>query len=482
VTKKKKRGKGSSKKSSPTSVRPLKHSPVEQPEQSAPAARSEEAAAEAKAPKSKAGAGKPKAKSKGKNEPKEKAARTNGKGRQASKKERRQEELAPTSSAPSHIDIEDVDDLAEEAPELGIGSRMIPPHMSWSDPLDSMPPASPIRGDVAEQIKSLEARLDGLIRTSTARGQTEGEETPDESAEEPRAVPARVKSPEPKAAGADELSATPYFEKQWGRKSLTSRSEEVDDFGLDPAYESKVRPVAEFLYRRYFRVKTTGIENLPSSGRCIIVANHSGTLPLDGLMLRTAMQLERGGSSELRWLAEDFLFYLPFAGVFMNRVGAVRACQENAERLLEKERMVAVFPEGVQGIKKLFRDRYRLQRFGRGGYIRLALRMRAPIIPCSIVGAEETNPLLYRVEYLAGLVGLPYIPVTPTFPFLGPLGLLPAPSRWRITFGEPVSLDHHGPEAADDHVLVGRLSDRVRGTIQSMLDSGVRDRRSVWFG
>jgi 1-acyl-sn-glycerol-3-phosphate acyltransferase len=481
VTKKKKRGKGSSKKSSPASVRPLAHSLGEPPERaSLLEARPEDSPEEAKATKSKRGAGKPK--TKGKNEPKAKAARANGKVEHAAKKQRRRGGFAPTSPTPANLDLEDADDLAEEAPELGMGSRMIPPHMSWSDPLDSMPPASPVRGDVAEQIKSLEARLDGLIRTSTARGPAEGEETDDDVTEGPRAISARVKSPEPPAAAADELSAMPYFEKQWGRKSLTSRSDEVDDFGLDPAYESKVRPVAEFLYRRYFRVKTTGIENLPNSGRCIIVANHSGTLPLDGLMLRTAMHLERGGASELRWLAEDFLFYLPFAGVFMNRVGAVRACQENAERLLEKERMVAVFPEGVQGIKKLFRDRYRLQRFGRGGYIRLALRMRAPIIPCSIVGAEETNPLLYRVEYLAGLVGLPYIPVTPTFPFLGPLGLLPAPSRWRITFGEPVSLDHHGPEAADDHVLVGRLSDRVRGTIQGMLDSGVRDRRSVWFG
>jgi 1-acyl-sn-glycerol-3-phosphate acyltransferase len=478
VTKKKKRGKGTSKKSSPASVRPLKHPLAGDP---APAAlgSATEASSEAKAPKAKRGASKGKSKAKGKNEPKEKSARANGKARPAGKKERQNGAATSTSAPPASLDLEDADDLAEEAPELGMGSRTIPPHMSWSDPLDSMPPASPMRGDVAEQIKSLEARLDGLIRTSTARGHVEGEEADEEL---PVAVPSRVKSPAAPAAGAEELSATPYFEKQWGRKSLTSRSEEVDDFGLDPAFESRVRPVAEFLYRRYFRVKTTGIENLPNSGRCIIVANHSGTLPLDGLMLRTAMQLERPGSPELRWLAEDFLFYLPFAGVFMNRVGAVRACQENAERLLEKERMVAVFPEGVQGIKKLFRDRYRLQRFGRGGYIRLALRMRAPIIPCSIVGGEETNPLLYRVEYLAGLVGLPYIPVTPTFPFLGPLGLLPAPSRWRITFGEPVSLDHHGPEAADDHVLVGRLSERVRGTIQSMLDTGVRDRRSVWFG
>jgi 1-acyl-sn-glycerol-3-phosphate acyltransferase len=166
----------------------------------------------------------------------------------------------------------------------------------------------------------------------------------------------------------------------------------------------------------------------------------------------------------------------------MNRVGAVRACQENAERLLGKESLVAVFPEGVQGIRKLFSERYQLQRFGRGGYIRLALRMQAPLIPCAIVGAEETNPLLFRLEYLASLMGLPYIPVTPTFPLLGPLGLVPAPSRWTIKFGEPVSLDGYGPQAAEDHVLVGRLSERVRSSIQAMLDNGVRERKSVWFG
>lgn len=470
MTKKKKRDKAA-KKSAPKSVRPLRRPIAEHPAEPNLDAPADDEAAKAAAPKSKRSG---KAKAKTKKDGAERPARANGKARA---KPREDAKL----SAPAALDLEDAEDLAEEAPELGIGSRMIPPHMSWSDPLDSMPPASPARGDVAEQIKSLEARLDGLIRNSAARA-VEVEETSDALHEAPRALPMSADREPTPAADADEISETPYFEKQWGRKSLTSRSEEVDDFGLDPAYESKVRPVAEFLYRRYFRVKTNGIENLPKGGRCIVVANHSGTLPLDGLMLRTALHLERGGARELRWLAEDFLFYLPFAGVFMNRVGAVRACQENAERLLEKEHLVAVFPEGVQGIKKLYRDRYQLQRFGRGGFIRLALRMRAPIVPCAIVGAEETNPLLYRVEYLAGLVGLPYIPVTPTFPFLGPLGLLPAPSRWRITFGEPVSLDHHGPEAADDHVLVGRLSDRVRGTIQSMLESGVRERRSVWFG
>jgi 1-acyl-sn-glycerol-3-phosphate acyltransferase len=289
-----------------------------------------------------------------------------------------------------------------------------------------------------------------------------------------------IEPPQPQPA--EDIAGSPFFEKQWGRESLRSRSEEVDDFGLDPEYEKRFRPIAEFLYRRYFRVRTEGLGNVPTSGRAIVVSNHSGTLPLDGLILRSAFRLEHPAARELRWLAEDFLFYLPFAGVFMNRVGAIRACQENAERLLAKESLVAVFPEGVQGIRKLFRERYRLQRFGRGGYIRLALRMRAPLIPCAIVGAEETNPLLYRIEYLASLFGLPYIPVTPTFPLLGPLGLVPAPSRWRIAFGEPISLDNYGPEAAEDHVLVGRLSERVRATIQGMLDKGVRERRSIWFG
>lgn len=383
--------------------------------------------------------------------------------------------LDPKASAES-LALDEDDTLLEEAPELGLGSRMVPPHIGWSDPLDSMPPASrPRGGDVAEQIRALEARLDGLIRAGVAVPPPE----PVPPQEALRLVPAER---EVAAAPVDNLAESPYFEQQWGRQGLRNRSEEVDDFGLDPAFESRFRPIAEFLYRRYFRVKTVGMTNVPADGRCIVVANHSGTLPLDGLMLRTAFRLEHPAARELRWLAEDFLFYLPFAGVFMNRVGAVRACQENAERLLGKDGLLAVFPEGVQGIRKLFAERYRLQRFGRGGYIRLALRMQAPIVPCAIVGAEETNPLLYRLEYLAGLVGLPYIPVTPTFPLLGPLGLVPAPSRWTLRFGEPISLDGYGPQAAEDHVLVGRLSERVRGAIQAMLDNGVRERKSIWFG
>jgi 1-acyl-sn-glycerol-3-phosphate acyltransferase len=259
-------------------------------------------------------------------------------------------------------------------------------------------------------------------------------------------------------------------------------ADEVDDFGYDPAYERKVLPFLELLYDRYFRVQAHGIEHVPAEGRCLLVANHSGTLPLDGLMLRLAVGREHPGHRGVRWLAEDGIFHFPFLGNMTNRVGAVRACQENAERLLENESLVAVFPEGQKGIGKLFRDRYRLQRFGRGGFVKLCLRTRTPMVPVAIVGGEETNPVLARVEYLTKALGIPYLPVTPTFPLLGPAGLLPAPTKWKIFFGEPIDLEGYAPASADDEILVGRLTERVRGAIQTMLDRAVAERRSVWFG
>lgn len=279
-----------------------------------------------------------------------------------------------------------------------------------------------------------------------------------------------------------DLLSSDYYLRQWGRLGMKNRSEEVDDFGLDPVYERQIQPLADFLYKRYFRVDAEGLDNVPSMGRCLVVANHSGTLPLDGFMLRTCVRLEHPSARDLRWLAEDFIYYLPFAGALMSRVGGVRACQENAERLLKKESLVAVFPEGVKGIGKLYRERYRLQRFGRGGFIRLCLRTGTPLVPCAVVGAEEGNPMLHRDELVSKLLGLPYLPVTPTFPWFGPLGLIPAPTKWRIQFGEMVRFDGYGPEAADDSVLVGRLADRVRAAIQQMLDTSLSRRKSVWFG
>jgi 1-acyl-sn-glycerol-3-phosphate acyltransferase len=384
-------------------------------------------------------------------------------------------------------DGDDLDALSADAPELGIGSRVVAPHVRFEErtALDSYRPAPAEAGDVEDQIRALEARLDGLIQGAVRDSSpfaSPGPLTPPSDGDvtvdfEPGEQSAEVIAVENTA----ELAESQYYVQKWGRKGLRSRAEEVDEFGLDRSFEARLRPVLDFVYRRYFRIQTEGLNNVPAEGRAVIVGNHSGSIPIDGLMLRTALRLDHPQARDLRWLAEDFLFYLPFAGVAMNRAGAVRACQENAERLLSRDGLIAVFPEGVQGIRKLFRDRYRLQRFGRGGYIRLCLRTRAPLIPCSIIGGEESSPLLYRFDTLADLLRIPYLPVTPTFPALGALGLLPAPTKWRIKFGEPIPFDNYGPEAADDDVLVGRLSERVRSTIQSMLENGLSKRRSVWF-
>jgi 1-acyl-sn-glycerol-3-phosphate acyltransferase len=355
---------------------------------------------------------------------------------------------------------------------------------------EARPAASPAsREHLEQQIKDLEARLDAMI----SRKKTPPSSLPPPPPAAMEAPPSR-RAPEPApsapkatetgpGATAKEVLSSDFYHRQWGRQSLRTRQEEVDEFGHDPAYEARFLPFFDFLFKTYFRVEVEGTANIPDEGRCLVVGNHSGgPLPYDGIMLRTVLRREHPKQRELRWLAEDFVYHLPFVGSAMNRLGAVRACQENAERLLAEERLVAVFPEGAKGIGKLFKDRYRLQRFGRGGFIRLCLRTQTPIVPCAIVGAEEANPMLYRVEYMAKTLGIPYLPITPTFPALGPLGLLPAPTKWRVVFGEPLSFDSYGPEAADDDILVGRLAERVRTTIQGMLDRMVSARKSVWFG
>jgi 1-acyl-sn-glycerol-3-phosphate acyltransferase len=334
--------------------------------------------------------------------------------------------------------------------------------------------------EVAAKIRSLEERLDEMI------GDSRGASTSFTAFSPPPSLPSgRTLPPEPEATVFDtarELLTREFYLRKWGRLGMRNRSEEVDDFGFDPVYEKKVSPIFDFLYERYFRVECEGIAKIPAEGRCLLVANHSGTLPYDGLMIKTAVKREHPQHRDVRWLAEDFLFHFPFLGSITNRIGAVRACQENAERLLEQESLTAVFPEGVKGIGKLFRKRYQLQRFGRGGFIKLSLRTRSPIIPVAVIGAEETNPMLFRIDYLSRVLGIPYIPVTPTFPLLGPAGLLPLPTKWKIIFGDPMSLDAYGPEAADDEMLVGRLAEEVRASIQAMLDAAIKKRESVWLG
>lgn len=259
-------------------------------------------------------------------------------------------------------------------------------------------------------------------------------------------------------------------------------SEEVDEFGYDPRFSETVRPIFEFLYTVWWRVETSGVENVPATGPALLVANHSGVLPWDGAMIKLAVRHEHPARRECRLLALDMFALLPFLAPLLARLGEVRASQENGERLLRKGELVGVFPEGVKGVGKRFKDRYKLARFGRGGFVRLALRSRAPIVPCAVVGAEEIHPVLARADCVGRPIGLPYFPLTPSFPLLGILGLIPLPSRWSIEFADPLAVDNYGPEAADDPILVNRLSEEVRSTIQRMIDGRLARRRSIWFG
>ena len=258
--------------------------------------------------------------------------------------------------------------------------------------------------------------------------------------------------------------------------------EDIDPFGRDPACEEKVRPIFDFLYKKYWRITTHGLENIPTEGRGLLVSNHSGTLAYDGTMIRVAVQADHPAGRDVRFLVEDFVYYLPFVGTFMYRCGGVRASRENAERLLNSDHLVAVFPEGVKGIGKYYSQRYHLQRFGRGGFIKLAIRTKSPIIPVAVIGAEEIHPILYKSTILAKPLGIPYIPITPTLPLLGPLGFLPLPTKWSIYFGKPIDFSGYGPATLKNELKIHKLSEMVRQNIQDMVTAGLKKRRSVWFG
>ncbi|MGW4205811.1 1-acyl-sn-glycerol-3-phosphate acyltransferase [Streptomyces sp. NPDC004726] len=265
------------------------------------------------------------------------------------------------------------------------------------------------------------------------------------------------------------------------RRRITGEYE-VDEFGYDKELTdqvlmSMVRP----LYEKYFRVEVKGIENIPSEGGALVVANHSGTLPLDGLMMQVAVHDHHPAERHLRLLAADLVFVLPVVNELARKAGHTLACAEDAERLLRRGEVVGVMPEGFKGIGKPFSDRYRLQRFGRGGFVSTALRAGAPIVPCSIVGAEEIYPMVGNARTLARVLGVPYFPITPTFPWLGPLGAVPLPTKWTIQFGEPIPTDGYPPEAAEDPMLMFNLTDQVREQIQHTLYKLLVQRRSVFF-
>ena len=286
---------------------------------------------------------------------------------------------------------------------------------------------------------------------------------------------------------ADDPSAVPEWERKvaatlaFVRRRLTG-DVEVDEFGFDAELTEKVLLAAmRPLYERYFRVEARGLDNIPAEGGALVVANHSGTVPLDSVMTQIALLDHHPARRHLRMLGADLVFQTPIVSTLARKSGTTLACNADAERLLGKGELVGVWPEGFKGIGKPFSERYKLQRFGRGGFVSAALKARVPIVPCSIVGAEEIYPILGNVKTLARLLGLPYVPVTPTFPWLGPLGAIPLPSKWIIEFGEPIETDRYDPGSADDPMLVFNLTDQVRETIQHTLYRLLMSRKSIFF-
>jgi 1-acyl-sn-glycerol-3-phosphate acyltransferase len=282
--------------------------------------------------------------------------------------------------------------------------------------------------------------------------------------------------------------ATEVFGDQWEpqlsrflaflRRRLTGEYA-VDEYGFDREVAEKLllaslRPIAE----NWFRIEARGLERLPADGGALVVSNHSGTLPVDSLM--TMFTVHEHTGRFLRPLGADLVFRMPVVSTLARKAGATLACTEDAERMLSAGELVGVWPEGFKGIGKPFAERYKLQRFGRGGFVAAALRTGVPIVPLSVVGAEEIYPLVGNVPSLARLLGIPYVPITPLFPWLGPLGLVPLPSKWLMEFGEPIRTDEYDAGAADDPMLVFNVTDQVRETIQQTLFSLLGQRSSVW--
>ncbi len=256
----------------------------------------------------------------------------------------------------------------------------------------------------------------------------------------------------------------------------------VDAFGFDEDFTEYVYlPLLRPLYTSWFRVEVRGIENIPSTGGALVVSNHSGTVALDALMAQVAVHDEHPAHRHLRMLGADLVFRTPIVGEVARKSGSTLAANADAERLLAAGELAGVWPEGFKGVGKPFSERYKLQRFGRGGFVSAALRTGVPIVPCSIVGAEEIYPMLGNLKAVARLFGAPYIPVTPTFPLLGLLGLIPLPSKWIIEFGAPMDTAALGPQAADDPMVVFDLTDQVRETIQQTLYALLMQRKSVFF-
>jgi 1-acyl-sn-glycerol-3-phosphate acyltransferase len=326
----------------------------------------------------------------------------------------------------------------------------------------------------------LERRLDELERSKPARLR------PVRNAPERPARPSPLRRPAPSRPRTtpalseielgDEGGLWERLVPERARRALASIAHLVegegpyDRFGFSPDVTRRALPWFYALYKLYFRVESRGHEHLPERGRAVLAANHAGLLPFDGAMSILDVLLHTDPPRLARAIVDRWAGELPFVNVFYARVGQVIGTRENFADLLEDDQLVLVFPEGVEGIRKTITHRYRLQSF-RVGFVEQALRARAPIVPMAVIGSDDQTPILYDLKPIARALGLPAAPITPTFPWLGPLGLLPYPVRYRIVYGEPLHFhDRFGPEGADDSRLVHYLARQVRSEVQRLVD------------
>jgi 1-acyl-sn-glycerol-3-phosphate acyltransferase len=284
--------------------------------------------------------------------------------------------------------------------------------------------------------------------------------------------------------GASRDATTPSDEELRALLPAVEPDRTLDDWGRSERLEGLFdRTVADFLYRLWFRCDVEGVEHVPSSGGALVVSNHAGALPPDAAMIAKAIKEEHPRGRPLHITVEHFFKGYPGFSMLLPKIGCVPAHPANVHRLLrDEEQLVLVFPEGRKGTEKLYKDRYRLRRFGRGGFVEAAMRGRAPIVPVAVVGAEEAAPIFAHVKPLQRLTGLIYFPITPTFPHFGLLGMLGyLPAKFRIRFLPPVPTDDMGDEPWQDKALVQTVSDEVRDTIQRHVLEMVATRTSVWF-
>jgi 1-acyl-sn-glycerol-3-phosphate acyltransferase len=310
--------------------------------------------------------------------------------------------------------------------------------------------------EVLETMSTRETDQKDTLVDFASRMQTKMAAIQVEAGEEGRALQALLR-----------LARPSFYIRKLAPVILAGRGVETDEFGRDETLESNLRPVIKCLFDRYFRIRVDGIENIPPSGGCIVVANHAPVLSLDGIMIRHAITSKV--RPDARWLLENELFYMPYLGTLAQRIGAVRASQENATLLLDRGSLIITFPEGILGISRTFSERYSLKRFGRGGYVRLAVQHSVPVLPAAIVGPQNSFPILWKTSLGAKHISIPFIPITPTFPLLGPFGLIPLPLQWKVKFGAPVRFDYPG-DARLDQTTINRLNNSVRDGILQMVD------------